>query len=62
MENIINTMIERINSKITYAKENFTQWNNLHSLRMARIEGMVEMLSIATGKNYIITEHGLKEE
>ena len=62
MENIINTMIERINSKITYAKENFTQWNNLHSLRMARIEGMVEMLSIATGKNYIITEDGLKEE
>ena len=62
MENIINTMIERINSKITYAKENFTQWNNLHSLRMTRIEGMVEMLSIATGKNYIITEDGLKEE
>lgn len=62
MENIINTMIERINSKITYAKENFTQWDNLHSLRMARIEGMVEMLSIATGKNYIITEDGLKEE
>ena len=62
MENIINTMIERINSKITYAKENFTQWDNLHSLRMARIEGMIEMLSIATGKNYIITEDGLKEE
>ena len=62
MENIINTMIERINSKITYAKEKFTQWDNLHSLRMARIEGMVEMLSIATGKNYIITEDGLKEE
>ena len=62
MENIINTMIERINSKITYARENFTQWDNLHSLRMARIEGMIEMLSIATGKNYIITEDGLKEE
>lgn len=62
MENTINTMIERINSKITYAKENFTQWDNLHSLRMARIEGMVEMLQIATGKNYIITEDGLKEE
>ena len=62
MENIINTMIERINSKITYAKENFTQWDNLHSIRMARIEGMIEMLSIATGKNYIITEDGLKEE
>ena len=62
MENVINTMIERINSKITYAKENFTQWDNLHSLRMARIEGMVEMLQIATGKNYIITEDGLKEE
>ena len=62
MENIINTMIDRINSKITYAKENFTQWDNLHSIRMARIEGMIEMLSIATGKNYIITEDGLKEE
>ena len=62
MENIINTMIERINSKITYEKQNFTRLDNLHSLRMARIKGMVEMLSIATGKNYIIAEDGLKEE
>ena len=62
MESIINTMIERINSKIIYAKENFTQWDSLHSLRIARIEGMIEILSIATGKNYIIAEDGLKEE
>ena len=62
MENIINKMLERVNFKIKYAHENFTEWNETHSLRMAEIDGMVDMLSIVTGKDYIITEDGLKEK
>ena len=61
MENTINKMLERINFKIRYAHENFTEWNESHSLRMAEIDGMIDMLSIVTGKDYIITEDGLKE-
>ena len=61
MENTINKMLERINFKIRYAQENFTEWNESHSLRMAEIDGMIDMLSIATGKEYIITENGLEE-
>lgn len=61
MESTINRMIERINFKIRYAKENFTEWNESHSLRMAEIDGMIDMLSIVTGKDYVITENGLEE-
>lgn len=61
METIIDKMLERINFKIRYAQENFTEWNESHSLRMAEIDGMIDMLSIVTGKSYIITEEGLKE-
>lgn len=62
MENIISKMLERINFKIRYAQENFTEWNESHFLRMAEIDGMIDMLSIVTGKDYIITENGLKEK
>ena len=62
MENTINKMLERINFKIRYAQENFTEWNEMHSLRMAEIDGMIDMLSLVTGKDYIITEDGLKEK
>ena len=61
METIINKMLERINFKIRYAQENFTEWNESHALRMAEIDEMIDMLSIVTGKDYIITEDGLKE-
>lgn len=62
MDNVINKMLERINFKIKYAQENFTEWNESHSLRMAEIDGMIDMLSIVTGKDYVITEDGLKEK
>ena len=62
MENIISKMLKRINFKIRYAQENFTEWNESHSLRMAEIDGMIDMLSIVSGKDYIITENGLKEK
>ena len=45
---------------ISIAKDNFTEWNTAHEIRMARIDGMVDMLSMVTGKEYIITENGLK--
>lgn len=62
MEKIINKMLERINFKIRHAQENFTEWNAAHERRMAEIDGMIDMLSIATGKNYVITENGLEEK
>ena len=59
---VVEKMIEKINMLITIANDNFTEWNTAHELRMARIDGMVEMLSMVTGKEYIITENGLKEK
>ena len=61
MDNIINKMLERINFKIRYANENFTEWNESHALRMAEIDGMIDMLSIVSGKSYVVTENGLEE-
>lgn len=61
MKNIINEMIERINLKIKLTKENFTEWNPAHERRVGEIEGAIEMLSIVTGKNYVVTESGLEE-
>lgn len=60
-ENIVNKMLERINFKIRYAQENYTEWNESHALRVAEIDGMIDMLSIVTGKDYVITENGLEE-
>ena len=62
MEDKIKKMIERINFKISYAQENFTEWNASHERRMTEIDGMIDMLSIVTGKEYIITEDELKEK
>lgn len=62
MENIINKMLERINFKIRYAQKNFTEWDATHERRMAEIDGMVDMLSIVTGKEYVITEDELEEK
>ena len=61
MEGIINKMLERINFKIKYAQENFTEWNTTHNRRLAEIDVMIDMLSIVTNKEYVITENGLEE-
>lgn len=61
MEDIVNKMLERIKFKIRFSQENFTEWNAAHERRMAEIDGMVDMLTIVTGKDYIITENGLEE-
>lgn len=62
MEDIINKMLDRINFKIRFAQENFTEWNAAHERRMAEINGMVDMLMIVTGKEYVVTENGLEEK
>lgn len=63
MDNIINKMLERVNFKIKVANKRYIgSWNEEHSIRMAEINGMIDMLSIVTGKDYIITEEGLKEK
>lgn len=61
MEDIVNKMLERINYKIKYAVENFEGFNEIHNIWLSEITGMVDMLSIVTGKNYAITENGLEE-
>ena len=62
MENIINEMQKRINFKISLANEYYHgEWNETHACRMAEIDGMIDMLSIATGKSYVVTENGLEE-
>ena len=62
MENIINEMLKRINFKISLAKRYYNgEWDEYHECRMAEIDGMIDMLSIATGKSYVVTENGLEE-
>lgn len=61
MEDIISKMLERINFKIKFAQDNFTEWNVAHERRMEEIDGMIDMLSIVTGNDYVVTENGLEE-
>lgn len=58
----VEKIIEKINMLIEIANDNFTEWNTTHELRMSRIDGMVDVLSMVTGKEYIITENGLEEK
>lgn len=57
-------MIEKINALIERANEIFkeTGWDHSHELRLARIDGMVEMMTMITGKDYVVTESGIKEK
>lgn len=65
MDKVTNKMLEKINQKIDYTVKEFyrnnKEWSNSHERRMAEIDGMIDMLSIATGKDYIMTENGLTE-
>lgn len=60
---MIEQMIEMINALIQRANEQFnvTGWDHSHELKLARIDGMVDMLAMMTGKDYIVAENGLKE-
>ncbi len=55
-------MIARINAQIAIA-ETYYEINGENDQRtMDKISGMVEMLSMVTGKGYIVTENGLVEK
>lgn len=59
-------MMDRINNMIKNAVAHYDsnghKWDDTHKLNMAEIKGAVEMLKIATGKNYFITDQGLVED
>lgn len=61
MENLEQKMINKINNQIKITMSLFTEWNPSHERRMERIDGMVDMLTLVTGKEYVITENGLSE-
>lgn len=61
MKNLEQKMIDRINNQIKITMSYFTEWNPSHERRMARIDGMVDMLTLVTGKEYVVTESGLIE-
>ena len=63
MEEKINAMIDRINEYIQFAVNDYKEngasaWNDQQRIR---IFGMIEMLNIATGKEYMLTEGGVIE-
>ena len=63
MEEKINAMIERINEYIQFAVNDYNEngaskWNDEQRVR---IFGMIEMLNIVTGKDYMLTKDGVIE-
>ena len=57
-----NKMIEVINDEIKWADKLYSSsCEEVHNERMARIFGMIQMLQIATGKQYLITKDGISE-
>lgn len=64
MENKINEMKAKIEMLIKIANGEFKRcgWDTSHELRLARIDGCLDMLAILTGKNYWYDENGLYEE
>jgi hypothetical protein len=54
-------MIERINKEIEGLKRIFEVTKTYDPVGNAKIIGMIEMLSIVTGKNYYYDENGLHE-
>ena len=57
-------MIERINKEISYALhlfKNFGSRDECYQRNITKIHGMIDMLTILTGNDYVITEAGLKE-
>jgi hypothetical protein len=62
MENKIEKMKKRIETLIERANKEFTgEWNKSHKLKIARIDGCLDMLSILTDKEYYYDENGLHE-
>ena len=60
---MLEKMISEINKEIERTKEYYERngWDNGHEKNLARINGMIKMLEIATGKSYTFDENGLTE-
>jgi len=61
---IIEAMVkDKIKLQLEIAQDNFkiTGWNESHSCRMAKIDGMIEVLEMFTDKEYYYDENGLHE-
>ena len=50
------SLINLINCELQEAEQNFNGWDETHKLRMAKINGMIEALSLMTGKEYSISK------
>ena len=63
MDDKIAKLKNKIEMLIELAKENYMgEWTHSHELRLARIDGMIEALSILTNQEYYIDEIGLHEK
>ena len=54
-------MIERINNEIKISKKYFELTGETDTLTNCKIIGMIQMLEIATNKEYYFDENGLHE-
>lgn len=56
-------MIARINEEIEYVKNLYDQWNNPEWIQtnIAKIDGMMIMLELVTGKKYYRDNDGVHE-
>ena len=54
-------MIERINQKITKMLKEFEKTKKYNSIANAKVDGMIEILELATEKNYFYDETGVHE-
>lgn len=50
------SLINLINCELQEAEQEFKGWDENHKLRMAKINGMIEALSLMTGKKYSISK------
>lgn len=63
MKKATDIMIEKINSKIFMADDEYKAFgkSDYYNTLMAKIYGMIELLEAVDGKNYAVTNVGLVE-
>lgn len=54
-------MIARINRKLEWMKNEFDRTHQFSEINNAKIDGMMEMLELVTGKEYFYDEKGVHE-
>lgn len=62
IENKINELIKNLVENFNSDMKLYTPEHVIHTERLARIDGLIDALSILTGKKYIITIDGLEEK